>query len=325
MNELISIIVPVYNAERTLERCIESLTKQTYRNIEIILVNDGSEDNSLNICRKHEQLDRRIIVIDKKNGGVSSARNAGIDIARGNYIMFCDSDDWVETNWCQVLFSNLEENSLVMSGAYIEGDQEFYPYEVKANGVEERVSRIDFYTFKLKLFNVPWNKIYDKGIIDNLNIRFDERITNGEDMLFNIQYLTGLTESIILLNDCTYHYTWDKNISLSSTVTENHLTQCRLLFRLAEISIAEIGTLSVENRKRFYTDFYNQFQRALLFCLQNKEKNLYKRLKEGNLIMRSPEYQICANNAVISTNKIFTFICKMKSCYALWFFMKLRT
>ena len=280
MNELISIIVPVYNAERTLERCIESLTKQTYRNIEIILVNDGSEDNSLNICRKHEQLDRRIIVIDKKNGGVSSARNAGIDIARGNYIMFCDSDDWVETNWCQVLFSNLEENSLVMSGAYIEGDQKFYPYEVKANGVEERVSRIDFYTFKLKLFNVPWNKIYDKGIIDNLNIHFDERITNGEDMLFNIQYLTGLTESIILLNDCTYHYTWDKNISLSSTVTENHLTQCRLLFRLAEISIAEIGTLSVENRKRFYTDFYNQFQRALLFCLQNKEKKLQERMQK---------------------------------------------
>ena len=174
------------------------------------------------------------------------------------------------------------------------------------------------------------NQLTMKNIIKQVKedveeIYVDERITNGEDMLFNIQYLTGLTESIILLNDCTYHYTWDKNISLSSTVTENHLTQCRLLFRLAEISIAEIGTLSVENRKRFYTDFYNQFQRVLLFCLQNKEKNLYKRLKEGNLIMKSPEYQICANNAVISTNKIFTFVCKMKSCYALWFFMKLRT
>ena len=88
MKDKISIIVPIFNSEKTLDKCIESLIAQTYNNLEIILVNDGSIDNSLNICRKYKQLDQRIIIIDKKNGGVSSARNAGIDIATGEYIMF---------------------------------------------------------------------------------------------------------------------------------------------------------------------------------------------------------------------------------------------
>ena len=324
MKDKISIIVPIFNSEKTLDKCIESLIAQTYNNLEIILVNDGSIDNSLNICRKYKQLDQRIIIIDKKNGGVSSARNAGIDIATGEYIMFCDSDDWVEKNWCQILFSNFEKNSLVMSGAYVEGNQEDYPHEVKADGSKERISRIDFYAFKLKLFNVPWNKIYDKKIIDTES-RYDEEISNGEDYLFNIQYLTGITDSIILLDNCTYHYTWEGKASLSNKVPDNYVTQCKRLFHLAEISITEIGTLSEKNRKRFYTDFYNQFQKTLFFCLQNKEKKLCKRLKEGNQIMKTPEYQICVNNAEISTNKIFTFVSRMKSCYALWILMQLRT
>lgn len=325
MIEKISIIVPIFNSEKTLDRCIESLIAQTYNNLEIILINDGSIDNSLNICRKYKQFDQRIIIIDKKNGGVSSARNAGIDIATGKYIMFCDSDDWVEENWCQILFSNFEENNLVMSGAYIEGKQEYYPYEVKADGFQERISRIDFYTFKLKLFNVPWNKIYEKKIIDTLSLRYDEKISNGEDFLFNIQYLTGITGSIILLKNCTYHYTWEEKVSLSNKVSEDYMTQCMHLFHLVEITITEIGTLSAKNRKIFYTDFFNQFQKALFFCLQNNEKKLCKRFKEGNMIMKTQEYQICAKYSEISTNKIFAFVSRMKSCYALWILMQLRT
>ena len=96
MDELISIIVPVYNAEKTLRRCVRSLMGQTYRNLEIILVNDGSKDGSLGLCREFAGEDARIRVIDQPNGGVSSARNAGLDAATGKFVMFCDSDDWTE-------------------------------------------------------------------------------------------------------------------------------------------------------------------------------------------------------------------------------------
>ena len=106
MEKLISIIVPVYNAERTLHRCVTSLVEQSYPNIEILLVNDGSKDASLEMCRGYEQQDSRIRVIDKPNGGVSSARNAGLDVARGEYIMFCDSDDWVSPLWCEHMVRN---------------------------------------------------------------------------------------------------------------------------------------------------------------------------------------------------------------------------
>ena len=132
MNELISVIVPVYNAERTLHRCVSALIEQTYQNIEIILINDGSKDGSLEICRQFELEDPRIRVLDKANGGVSSARNAGLDIACGEFAMFCDSDDWAEPDWCEELITHYEEGCLVMCGHYVEGEQPYLPYEIKA-------------------------------------------------------------------------------------------------------------------------------------------------------------------------------------------------
>ena len=108
MKELISIIVPVYNAEKTLTRCVEALLGQTYSNIEILLIDDGSKDRSLDICREFARKDPRLKVIYKKNGGVSSARNAGLDTATGTYVMFCDSDDWVESDWCETLLNAYE-------------------------------------------------------------------------------------------------------------------------------------------------------------------------------------------------------------------------
>ncbi len=95
MNELVSIIVPIYNVSEYLERCIKSLINQTYKNIEIVLVNDGSTDNSLDICKKYQNKDKRIVVLDKTNGGLSDARNYGIERAKGQYITCVDSDDYV--------------------------------------------------------------------------------------------------------------------------------------------------------------------------------------------------------------------------------------
>ena len=112
MNALISIIVPVYNAERYLAKCVDSLLSQSYSNLEIILVNDGSKDGSLALCREYEAKDPRIVVIDKENGGASSARNAGLDIIKGEYVSFVDSDDYLETEAISILINAMTGNDV---------------------------------------------------------------------------------------------------------------------------------------------------------------------------------------------------------------------
>ena len=112
MEDLITIIVPIYNVEKYLRECIESICRQTYRNIEIILINDGSNDNSAKICDEYKEKDSRIKVIHKENGGVSSARNKGLEIAKGAYITFVDGDDYIDEKYCEKLLKNLKENNV---------------------------------------------------------------------------------------------------------------------------------------------------------------------------------------------------------------------
>ena len=112
MKDLISVIVPIYNVEKYLEKCVNSITSQTYKNLEIILVDDGSTDSSPEICEKLKQSDDRIIVIHKKNGGLSSARNAGLDIAKGKYIGCVDSDDYIDEKMYEKLCRTLKEEHI---------------------------------------------------------------------------------------------------------------------------------------------------------------------------------------------------------------------
>lgn len=113
--ELISVIVPIYNVEQYLEKCINSIIKQTYKNLEIILVNDGSPDNCLKICEKSAKEDKRIKVINKENGGLSDARNKGLDIMTGKYITFVDSDDYIDSKTIEELYTNLKQNNADIS------------------------------------------------------------------------------------------------------------------------------------------------------------------------------------------------------------------
>ena len=109
--EKLTVIVPVYNSSKYLKKCIESILEQTYVNTEIILVNDGSTDNSIDICKEFKQIDNRIIVIDKENGGVASARNAGLEVATGSYVAFVDSDDYVEKDMYETMIEALNNNN----------------------------------------------------------------------------------------------------------------------------------------------------------------------------------------------------------------------
>lgn len=326
MEQTISIIVPVFNAETTLKRCIESLVTQTYRNIEILLIDDGSTDCSLSICKEYANIDNRIQVISQTNKGVSVTRNVGLDAACGDYIMFCDSDDWVEPDWCYTMLNNFDDKNFIMCGEYIEGKQEIFPQKVCAdNNAKEKVKRTEFYSLRNKMFNVPWNKIFLKSVIDYNRIRFSEKLTNGEDLLFNVNYLSCIPGNIILLEKCCYHYTLPNENSLSRKVPSDYFEQCNFLLNSLEELIPKIGIMDKKYYAKFYTDFFYEYQRYLIGVLMNYDTSLYQKWCLGNKVMRSREYRICIINAELNYNLISIFLYKMKACFPLWLWINIRS
>ena len=211
MKAKISIIVPIYNAETTLERCISSLVHQSYKDIEIILVNDGSQDHSLQICERFAKEDSRIIVIDKENGGVSSARNIGISKAGGEFLMFCDSDDWVKRDYCKDMLQYYSDDQLLMCDIEIKEkdrkkitdqsiDQEIY--------IEE-ISKSNFLEYKDRGLGLPTNKLFKKSIVIENGNMFPETLFLGEDFAFVISYLKCISGHIRYLHKKLYIYQAD--------------------------------------------------------------------------------------------------------------------
>lgn len=313
MNEKISIIVPVYNAEKTLKRCVAALFAQTYHNIQIILVNDGSKDSSLQLCREYEAQDKRVLVIDKPNGGVSYARNAGLDAADGEYIMFCDSDDWVEPEWCEELISHYEPHCLVMCGFYCIEPDGHKTEKNNSDGISI-ISRDNYFCTKLIGGFAPWNKLYSRDVIEMNNIRFPLGITLGEDKLFVWRYLQHITGEIICIGRCLNNYIWPLNNSLTTNLPENYYKQCDAIYYEIKHDIEQGYSCTETALNAFYNDCYLQYERALKRVFQSDNISKVEQIRTANQIMRSEAYQTSAHNAAISTNKFASWLCKKKNC-----------
>lgn len=172
---LISIIVPIYKVETYLEKCIVSILSQTLRDIEIILVDDGSPDNCGKICDSYASKDSRIVVIHKKNGGLSSARNAGIDIAKGEYLMFVDSDDYVEPDFCEKAYHLVVYNNVLCAsfGYYEHWNDRTYELHTSKEKTIPAIDAIKSLIIKNDvIYNFAWNKIYHKSLFNS--IRYPE-------------------------------------------------------------------------------------------------------------------------------------------------------
>lgn len=217
---MISIIVPVYNCIRSLPRCIGSIQSQTLTDWELLLVDDGSTDGSGSLCDQFVTSDNRIHVFHKPNGGVSSARNMGLDHAQGEYVMFCDSDDWVEPEWCEQLYLAAVENPgcLPVCNYYRSTpDRETLNREVQCQALEERIAKEDFFSLnQYELLGIPWNKIFRRTILEENHVRFRLDISLGEDLVFNLDHLHCLTGGFVFINKPLYHYTVGSLESLSS-------------------------------------------------------------------------------------------------------------
>ncbi len=207
MNELISIIVPVYNVEQYISKCIDSIINQTYKNIEIILVDDGSSDRSGCICDEYKEKDNRIIVIHKENGGMSDARNVGLKVASGKYIGFVDSDDYIEYDMFEKLYNNIiQYNANISMCSFI---HEFPSGEKKEGKIFDKQITILTPMEALKnliveknLSNHLWNKLYERKLFEDIIFPFGKKM---EDVS-TLYKLFEKANTLVYDNSIEYHY-----------------------------------------------------------------------------------------------------------------------
>ncbi len=322
---MISIIVPIYNMQHKLEKCIKSICNQTYSDIEIILVDDGSTDDSFEICQKYMLIDERIKVIRQENSGVSQARNIGIKNSNGDYIVFVDSDDYIESNMCQILIEESEryKADLVVCGYYTHSVDTITPISYKAKVYNKiRSLSLDFSELYIGcFFNSLWNKLYKREYIGE----FDPKLSLGEDLLFNLDYLKKC--SIIKTTDSVlYHYNINHNMnSLTHLYRENNLEIKEMLYMEMKNFCECNGIDSIYRKgmnRQYFFEVYYGFQQIVY----------YSKLKKKNIIQvfnhwLNKEHVI---NVVEESSfkevqfKIARYLMKYKNVYLLLLMYKLK-
>lgn len=215
----ISIIIPIYNIqEQYLLKCIDSIINQTFRNIEIIMINDGSEEQYLDKYINISKLDKRIVLINQANQGVSAARNIGLNLAKGSYITFVDADDWIDPDMCQKAYSIAKEtdSEIVLWSNYREFNEKKIPIEIKVNkcvSIYNKDIKTEFNPYDMKLIGSVWGKLYLKSIIRDF--RFNTNLSHGEDVEFNFKVFAH-SKRMSFINKYLYHYRYSNQSAVRS-------------------------------------------------------------------------------------------------------------
>ena len=299
-NPLVSIIVPVYNVQNSVARCLESICAQTWKNLEIILVNDGSKDESFAVCEQFREKDARIVLVDKANTGVSDTRNCGMSLAKGKYVQFVDSDDYIDPDFTERLVTAAETNhaDLVIApywmvipanstkvGQKLEsiqenlGIDEKYPDEVHEYGfLPEGIYDRD--TFALRLMEKPasffysvlWNKLYRRDILMDNHLQFTSEVRWAEDLVFNLEYIL-YANVFVSIPKAGYHY------------VQNPESICHTQINL--VSIVQNKIQVFRYYKELYTKLglYDQVQPQLYKFLTAFSENAYPAGSPQKIIM----------------------------------------
>lgn len=278
----ISVIIPVYNVEQYLSTCLDSVLNQTYQDLEVILVDDGSVDCSLAICQDYAQQDKRVKVIHQENKGSTAARKNAVDIARGEYISFIDSDDWVDSCFYEEM-NRLAENyraDIVVSGCVVERGQERYQNSNKiAEGFYDKISlRKDVYPqmlyfedmnfFSFGILQYLWNKLYKRSLIISCLEHLDERIYDGEDVACVFEACLK-AESMVIDNHCWYHYRIHDNSICTSKRDEKYFMNAVYLYHYMEqiFQNSQESEIMLPQLKRFICAFVNNGMRDVFGCM----------------------------------------------------------
>ena len=236
----LSIIVPIYNVAPYLRKCVDSLLAQDYADYEIILVDDGSTDDSGIVCDRLAAADPRVTAIHQLNGGVSSARNAGLEAATGEYVAFVDADDALLGG---ALKNMSTENSDLVVAGYAKGNQVCTPADDQLfEGAEQISSFLDSSILmdKLPLLNTVWCKMFKSELIQSAGLKFDETLRYGEDKLFVLKYLTHV-ESVRTISTTVYDYIVREGSLSCDESSDKHLTQVLSLIEKYEPILAELN------------------------------------------------------------------------------------
>lgn len=283
---LISIIIPCYNAEYTIAKCLTSVISQNYQNLEIIIVDDGSTDKTSEIITEFQKKDVRIILFKQNNSGVSKARNKGIEIASGSFICFVDSDDWVEREYCSVLYQSIVENNadISIAEAVIEDEnnkqRDNKQISSPSTVVFDKHTALKLLLEDKAIQSHPWAKLYKSTLLKN--IQFPENLEAFEDYFIMFRVFDS-AEKVVKINNQVYHYVQLPN-SLSHNLTPKRAYH--FFLALMEAS-AFLETLNIDSQ------FRNSIVRNLLkksFMVLKRiirNTNLYEMVTEKEVIKNS--------------------------------------
>lgn len=319
-DDLISIIVPIYKVEKYIEKCLHHLTNQSYRNLEIVLVDDGSPDNCPKICDEWAKKDNRIKVIHKENGGVMSAWTQGFKSSTGNYIAFCDPDDYFEFNAIEKLYTSLKENNADMSlcgvkVVYANKTINRFAFEDKICGVFEneelekiKIKSVEQVNSYFPLYKT--NKLFKRSLVEN-NLKYcDERVSLGDDCCVSLGSLLD-SKKIVVIEDYLYNYIQRKTSII-------HAYNKKLLLQF-ETLLSCIKQLIID--KNYYSEKCICFEQTrMLFILsrnfinstsnRKEQKEIYKNLLKSDFVAKFKE------------NKDFSYLPRIYKIFKKVFFTK---
>lgn len=300
----ISIIVPIYNVQNYIEKCVNSILASTFKNIEIILVDDGSTDDSYLVCLAQEKKDNRIKVLHQDNVGCTGARRAGLSIATGKYIGFVDPDDWIEKDMYSVMYEKAEGNNvdLVITPYYRDNDKG--PYKIlKSIDVDsgvykgdelERIKRTIYLDGKRKINGSLWNKLFRREKLSDIYNSLDNGIYRGEDSVVVILYI--LQSASIMVIDKPFYHAYDRNGSLTHSSDRAYFGQLNLWYL----------QMMKYLQKSCYQDIIPEFEKFYLYLLSEGI------LKHSNCEL---EYKYPNINKLIGKNIIVYGAGKVGQCY----------
>ena len=261
-NIKVSVIVPVFNVESYLNESLDSILNQTLKDIEIICINDGSTDNSLDILETYSKKDKRIKIISKENEGQGVARNVGLDNAQGEYISFVDSDDFIKRDMLEKLYNKAENNDLDLVMCKVssfdnethEVDDDLWYYSLKCfDGFKKDVfNNLDTKKFTDSISVTPYNKLYKRSFIEANNIRFPDKYIFEDEVFFYNVYLKA--KRISLVDENLYYYRTNRKGSTVSKSSDNDYIDVIYIFRLIRDLLVETGYVDVYKEK-----VYNRF------------------------------------------------------------------
>ncbi len=275
-NELISLIVPFYNVEQYIERCIKSLLTQSYSNIEVLLIDDCSPDNSVEIAKEYAKKDKRIKILQYKNNrGLGGARNYGIEKAKGEYILFVDSDDYIDSNSVQILFDKAKKNDLcVLEASYIKESKnksEILPR--KSTYFDTVFSGKEYWDLIPIAPVVAWNKLYKLSFLKENNIVF--KLRKFEDVAFTSEVFMK-AKKVMNISLPFYHYIVRENSIMTECTSESHLEDAFSLIKDMN-DLFELNPKNQQMKKLYLYSFIGFFR---LWHLYNKDLLFKKKMKK---------------------------------------------